>query len=176
MKSYYYFVRNPHKFSVKDVVFRVSVGSSQRDLIKLALVQEWSRDSGAYFKIQSDQSSRAVHNLAENLFPDSKCPSMLLHWEKLSISQLYRSIIDWSWDLYENNTEICQGQHHILNLFLPSSLISKSVKASKRVCQSVSRKYLSDEVSESPLFAAINFGLILLLFLFTAFIDKVFGF
>lgn len=176
MKSYYYFIKSPHNFGVRDVVFRVSVGSSERDQRYLTLVRTWANATGAYFKIRSRQSSNTVHRMAESLFPDSKCPSLLLHFESVSIAQLNQAINNWSWSQYENKKEVDRNQLHIFNIFMPSSMISNAAKGAKRVCKSVSRKYLSDEVSESPLFAAINFGLILLLFLFTAFIDKVFGF
>lgn len=173
MKQYYCFIREPYRFTTDSVVYTVSVGSSQRERAKLELVRLWCLDAGAYFKMRSDDVQTTIDNLAETMFPSIDFPRLLLRRKYVTISELYRLIVDWSWSEIESDYSVTPAFLHQFKNTSMASLFIKTSKGAKTVCQTVTRKYLSDEVDNSPLFAAVNFGLIVALFLFTSWIDSL---
>lgn len=173
MKQMFYFIREPHKFTPDSVVYTVAVGKSQREKIKCELVRQWCHDTGAYFNPRSVNADIALDNLASSLFPSMRDARVLLRTKMVSVSQLYKLIINWSWDEIENDYSVSSAYTHQLQSLSLSNIFVKSAKGVKTCCQSVTRQYLSDDVCESPLFAAFNFGLILALFLFASWIDSL---
>lgn len=105
MKSYYYFVRQSTDFCHDDVVYKVGVGISKRDQTKLCLIETYCEDCGLYFQKVSATSDQAILNLAESLWPNSKCALLMLKTASISISDLYSRIVDDRWSDIEREAK-----------------------------------------------------------------------
>ena len=66
MVHYYYFFRDLSNASAESVIYSVKVGEYEKDQVKLALVQEFCKDCGYYFKPVSTTSDAAVKQLEKS--------------------------------------------------------------------------------------------------------------
>lgn len=170
MKSYFVFVRNMSQFDRDSVVYDVTVGASDRDQVMFALVQEFVRDCGIFFKRRDLTTSTTIANLAKSLFPGSALPSLHLRRAKVSIAQLYNLIIESGFDAYESKLKQPQGTFRLL-CSLDYKTISPTLPCNtKRTAIPSSRKNLKSEGRQDALQACIGFGLILIAFLCAAYI------
>ena len=173
MKSYYYFVRNLNGFSPNDVVYKIAVGVSFKDVAKMSLVQEYSKDCGMYFEIVSPKSDAAVSQLAKSLFVGSSFPELYLRTAVVSIHELYRMILDDSFTAFEKNLGFPRHQAQLISHFSPSFKLRNSPSSSNTICHTLRRKYLSQSESADLTRACIGFGLILGLFLLSAYLEGI---
>lgn len=171
MKSYYYFVRDLSHFQAESVVYKVAVGSSDREQAKHALLKEYARDCGFYYQIVSDTSDKAIGMLAEGVFHKGAASRILIRIASVSVSQLYRMAIEDSFAKFEARMTFQPAYFHILSCFgiiLKSPAVSLRGKAGKPVRQ---RKNLSHDKKMSPKEAICAFGLILIIFLIAGFLE-----
>lgn len=173
MKSYYYFVRNLNGFNSDDVVYKVAVGVSFKDVAKMSLVQEYAKDCGMYFEIVSNKSDAAIGQLAKSLFAGSSFPEMYLRTAVVSIHELYKMILDDSFITFEKNLGFPRQQAQLLSHFSPSFKLRNSPSSCITFCPSLRRKYLSQRESTDFTRACIGFGLILGLFLLSAYLEGI---
>lgn len=173
MKSYYYFVRNLNGFSSNDVVYKVAVGVSFKDVAKMSLVQEYAKDCGMYFEVVSNKSDAAIGQLAKSLFAGSSFPEMYLRTAVVSIHELYKMILDDSFTAFEKNLSFPRQQAQLLSHFSPSFKLRNSPSSCITFCPSLRRKYLSQRESADFTRACIGFGLILGLFLLSAYLEGI---
>lgn len=173
MKSYYYFVRNLNGFSSDDVVYKVAVGVSFKDVAKMSLIKEFAKDCGMYFEIVSPKSDAAVSQLAKSLFAGSSFPELYLRTAVLSVHELYRLIVDDSFITFEKNLGFPRQQAQLISHLSPSFKLRNSPSSSITICPSLRRKYLSQRESADFSRACIGFGLILGLFLLSAYLEGI---
>lgn len=165
MKNYYVFVRNLGSFTHDSVVYTVTVGQSRRELVKLALVQEYVRDCGLYFHKRSDTTDRTLENLANGLFKGSSFASLHLRRVQVTISRLYELIIDDSFTEFENNLHCPKGLFRLITMFDPKSVPLPRFSNTKTPALPSSRKDLKSEGRQEFFNAVFGFGLILITFL-----------
>lgn len=171
MKSYYYFVRTVGHFQADDVVYKVAVGTSDREQAKHALLKEFCRDSGFYYEKVSDSSDKAVDLLAEGVFHRGPVSRVLLRFATISVSELYKMAVDDSFARYEAKMACLPAYFHILGCFgviLKNPAGSLREKANKPSRQ---RKNLNHKKMMSPKEAVCVFGLILIIFLVAGFLE-----
>lgn len=173
MKSYFWFVRQMHGFGVDDVVYKVSVGSSMREQAKLALVQEYAKDCGMYLERVSDSSDMAISNLAKSLFKDSSLANLYLRRANLTISQLYKIIIDDSFEKFEKSVTFSHSHALLLSLISPSSFYHQKQSHSNTICQPYRRKNLSQSGGNEITNVLIKAGFILALFLLSGYLEHL---
>lgn len=143
MKSYYCFIRNYGRMCPGSFVYRVAVGSSDREQIKLALVREFCNQVGCYFKKWSTQVDTSVQ-LAKAQWLNGK-PTLATPFfhPSVTISELYDMILDDSFDLFESNYKP-SSFHFWRNLRnSPSYIQLMNKKSSITACQPHQRKNLS---------------------------------
>lgn len=170
MKKRYVFARSLAKFDRDDVIYVVLVGSSQRDQIKLSLLQEYSKDAGCYLRPVSNESDKALDNLAKSLFSGCQWPRLMLRKTEVTISELYHLIIDDSFDRFERSLVYPRSFFHLLHFIDPHFSLHFNVLQSDTKLPAVRRKYLKSVKRESIQGAVINFGLILLTFIVAAYV------
>lgn len=168
MKRRYVFARNLAKFDRDDVIYIVLVGSSQRDQIKLSLLQEYSKDAGCYLRPVSDETDKALDNLAKSLFSGCQWPRLMLRKTEMTISVLYRIVEDDSFESFESTLVQPQSLFHLLHFIDPHFSLNVNVLQSGTFLPSVPRKYLKTFKRESIQGAVVNFGLILITFIVAA--------
>lgn len=112
MKSYYYFVRDMSCPSRQTIIYHVAVGTSDREQVKFALVREYCRDCGLFFRPVSKSSDIAVSNLVKSLFPGSSWFVSPLRHATISITELYALIVDDSFASFEASFTEKKGSYN----------------------------------------------------------------
>lgn len=173
MKSYFYFVRNLNGFSSDDVVYKVAVGTSFKDVAKMSLVREFASDCGMYFERVSAKSDASISLLAKSLFTGSSYPEIYLRTAVVSVHELYRMILDDSFLSFEKNLAFPKAHAQILSHFSPSFKLRNSPSSCITKCPTLRRKYLSLTEGDQITRACIGFGLILGLFLLSGYLEGI---
>ena len=171
MKHYYYFIRKAGKFDPDDVVYKVAAGSSTREQTKLALIREYCKDCGLYFAQVSAQSDSSIEKLAESLFNKGIVSKLFLRIRTISVTECYRRIIDNSFQSFEDSSSECPSFFHQLSTVSFNFLPSKSSPKAEKDCPGVTRKHLSRKMEMSVQGAVFNFGVILAVFIFCAWLE-----
>lgn len=171
MKRYYYFVRNLNGFCPDDVVYKVAVGTSMREHAKMILVSEFAKDCGMYFQPVSDTSDKAINSLANSLFAGSSFSLMYLRRANISISDLYRMIVDDSFDAFEKNLTEPKTKFRLLSLLSPSFFSINQTSKCNTTCQPSRSKYLSPAKGSENTQVLIGVCLILVLFLLSGYLE-----
>lgn len=171
MKRYFYFVPNLHNFGREDVVFVVSVGISQREQTKLALLNEYAKDCGMYLKPRSVTSDLAIDHLKKTLFPNWRFLHSPLKMAYLPISDLYRLIIDGDLNLFTKSIKEPSGSFFFRQMSDPYFLFKQNQGRQAKHTATALRKYLKSYERDEFLRAVINFGLILAVFLLAGWLE-----
>lgn len=170
MKKNYLFARNLGKFSRDDVLYIVSVGSSQREQVKFDLVQEYCKDCGIYFQQVSDRTDTVIRNLASSLFSGCLWPSLMVRKATVSITQLYNMIIDDSFIAFEMSHHPQRHFFHLMHHIDPHFIHHFPISKSDTLLPTKRRKNLKSSERESIGQAIIGFCLILLTFVVAGYI------
>lgn len=103
MKSKYCFIRKVGNLRPNDFIYTVYVGESEREQTLLYLVREYSKDCGLYLRKWSAQVDSML-TLAAKPFRSGRALFLRpFRRASLSIRELYRLIIDDSFDVFEEN-------------------------------------------------------------------------
>ena len=173
MKHYFYFVRQVSGFSTDDVVYKVSVGSSVAEQAKAELVKRYAKDCGMYFERVSDQSDRTIELLANGVFTGKSFPTLYLRRANISISHLFKLIIDDSFVVYEMCLVEPPTVSKLLSLFSPSFKLSQSQSQSYYDLPCPTRKYLSQRERAEITQVGIAVSLILGLFMLSGYLEGI---
>lgn len=178
MVSYYYFVRDMGRASRKSVIYRVKVGTSDREQVKYALVREFCRDCGHYFRIVSDCSDQAIRNLEKRLFPGYRFMVRPLARVTVSISQLYQLIIDDSFVRFEKQLTEKKGFYRFHSIIDPIFHANQSKKKNQSILPTPSRKYLKSGHAAGLDSFLIGSAIVAIIFLLAGFLEGkiVYGF
>lgn len=171
MSHYYYFVRNLNSFGVDDVVFLVRVGESQREQIKLALLREYCKDCGFYLRIRGEESDKAIQMLRGSVYKSWHYLFSPLKVANLSISQLYRLIIDGNIEAYEKSLNQTRFSYNFRRKIDPNFLFSQFSKKNVIRPATGTRKNLKPGERIDAYGAVFGFALILAIFLFAAWLE-----
>lgn len=171
MKRYYYFVRSLNGFCPDDVVYKVAVGTSMREHAKMVLVSEFARDCGMYFQPVSDTSDRAINSLANSLFTGTSFALMYLRRANISISDLYRMIVNDSFLAFEKNLAEPAAKFRLLSLLSPSFFSINQTSKCNTTCQPSRSKYLSHAEGSENIRVLIGVCLILGLFILAGYLE-----
>lgn len=173
MKSKFCFVKQLGKFKADDVVYRVWIGTSRKELILRNCVAEYCKDAGWYFRPWDEKADLAINSLAVGLFPGSKLSRLYLLTADISISELFQMIVDDSFGCYEKSL-VCKPQwSQTLSLLSPSFRIHNFTKICNTPRQPKIRKYLSRWREDDHFKAVISAWLILAMFLTSAWLESI---
>lgn len=101
MKSKYCFLRDSGNLVPGSFIYTVWVGSSLREFAKLRLVEEFCRDIGLYFRKWSEEVDSMIDEKQSRFRNNGNVFSSCFFWESVTISDLYRMLIDDSFDAFE---------------------------------------------------------------------------
>ena len=148
MKSKFCFIRDLGQLRPGSVVYHVSVGTSQRELVKFSLVHEYCQDVGLYFRRWSDEVDKVLV-LAANGWSSQwlPCHDPFKH-VSVSIETLYQLIIDDSFEAFERNLPITKQELWLFHQFDPQEIIRKSTPVSNTSCPPLQRQNLSSRRKE----------------------------
>lgn len=171
MTHYYYFVRKLNSFDVDDVVFLVRVGESQREQMKLALLREYCKDCGFYFRIRNEESDKAISMLRDSVYKGWNYLFSPLKVSNLSVSELYRLILDDSIEAYEKSLIQTRFSYKFRTKIDPNFLFSQKSKKIVKGTAIGKRKYLKSGQGVDAYGAVFGFALILAVFLLAAWLE-----
>lgn len=146
-----------------DVIYQVWVGSSLREQTKLTLVEEYCKDCGLYFKQWSPLVDSALNQAKSQFRKSGNVISNPFRSVSVSISELYRMIIDDSFVTFESKIVMSRFEKWMrFNNTLDYYSTHHNLKCNTS-CHPSRRLYLSlDKVSESSKAALCVLGVILL--------------
>lgn len=172
MKRKYCLVRLNGDLLPSSFVYVVWVGSSLRESTKLALVEEFCKDCGWYFKQWSPLVDSALEKRKKFLRVDGNRTAPALTFHSLNIDQCYDAIIDDSWATIEANHVMTPQEKFMRFRNDPSFLLSFHRKQCNTSCSPSERKYLSHRKRESVSQLVCAIGLGFVLFLLDAFVSN----
>lgn len=103
MKSKYVFIRNWPDIQAGDFIYSVWVGSSRREQAKYLLVREFCRDCSLYFKLNAIEVVSEIEKAKARFRRDGNVNANPFRSASVTISELYRMIVDNSFDAFEAN-------------------------------------------------------------------------
>lgn len=160
--------------SVDTVVYHVKVGTSDREHVKFALVAEYCKDCGLYFSKVSDSSDRAIRLLEKSLFPGSSFFTSPLRRATISISELYRLILDDSFATFEKQHQERRGSFNFKCLVDPRFYARNFPRKKVKTPAFPTRKYLkSGNTADFDSFL-IGSAIVAIIFLIAAYLDGVY--
>lgn len=171
MVHYWYFFRDLNRPTVESVVYYVKVGTSNRQQTKFTLVKEFCRDCALYFEPISNTSDHSIRQLENSLFSGSNLFARKLRRVTISIDELYDFIYHDSFDSFEKSLAEKKGYSYFRAMVDPTFFLSKKKSKNTFPTASPPRKYLKSSEREELISAIINFGLILAVFLFAAWLE-----
>lgn len=101
MKRKYCLIREPHDLDVGSFVYVVWAGSSLRESERLALVEEFCKDCGWYFKQWSPLVDSAITMRTKFVRLDGCLTATPFRMISMSIEECYQTIIDDNWKFIE---------------------------------------------------------------------------
>lgn len=101
MKSSYCFLRDQGNMVPGSFIYVVWVGSSLREFAKFRLVEEFCKDNGLYFEKWSPEVDSYLGELKSRYQKNGNVFASCFFRESVTISDLYRMLIDDSFDAFE---------------------------------------------------------------------------
>ena len=165
MKRKYCLIRMNGALIPGSFVYVVWVGSSLRESTKLALVEEFCKDCGWYFKLWSPNVDSALKKRSAMVRADGNKTAPPYQFHSLNIDQCYEAIIDDSWATIEANHVMSPQEKFMRFRNDPTFLQLFHRHQCNTSCSPSERKYLSHRKRESvsQLVCAVGLGFVLLL-------------
>jgi len=173
MKKYYYYLRDAESTDPNQVLFKVAVGRSEREQIKLSLLENFAIDTGGFLRQVDEDSDFYLLSRAAQIFPSSPYPMIMWKSVLVNVSALYRMIVDDTIGHFERTREMPRAYFFQLSSLLPSFYTPRLHKVSLRPASQRTRKYLSNKEEVSPRFVAISCAIVVVLFLFAGWLEGI---
>ena len=171
MVKYYCFFKDCERLCPGSIVFRVKVGISRRDQVKRSLLENFAQACGYYFRPWDDVTHSELILRCGGAMQGSSGIDVLYSTVVVSVTELYKHIIDGTLDYIKPNSVYNRNRFRLLSILCPAFLSSKSSSDCNTSRQPQIRKNLSPE-GEWVLFNAA-FGMLacVILFLIGAFLE-----
>ena len=149
MKRKYCLVRHGGDLDCNSFVYVVWVGSSLRESMCLALVEEFCKDIGWYFKRWSPAVDSALKIRTKLIRLDGTLSCSPYQMIDLSIKECYQTIIDDSWASLESRHTMTPQETRMRFGHTPRYLLNFHRKSCITSCPPSGRKYLSHGKSKA---------------------------
>lgn len=148
MKTYYLYVPDGDKIGIDSVVIWLSVGKSDREKARLALLENYAMDLGQFLRVRDDDTEFWLDSNLKRLYPDSNCPRLHMISLQMSIIQCYRMVLDGSLESYCRNHAKPMNTLNTLLVLDANFMRNHSQKSVLRSALRGTRKYLSHSVDD----------------------------
>lgn len=166
MKRKYCLIREPHDLDVGSFVYVIWVGSSLRESERLALVEEFCKDCGWYFKRWSVMVDSAITMRTRLVRLDGCLTATPFRMIQMSIEECYQTIIDDNWKFIEAHADMTPQEIRMRFGQTPAYLNSYHHCKCITSCHPSNDKYLSHrKLSEGARVAMLSLAIVLLLVL-----------
>lgn len=173
MKRKYCLIRNDGDPSPSRFIIVVWVGSSLRETTMLALVEEFCKDCGWYFKRWSSTVDSAIMNRSRLIRTDGNKTAPAFSMIQLGIEQCYQTIIDDSWIALEKSFVMSPQETMLRHRFNPLYLLRHHRRNCHTSCSPSRRKYLSQGQRDVISGFAVPMVAIVVLILVDAFVSQI---
>lgn len=164
MVHYYCFIENPCNLQAGSRVFKVEVGDTHRDQVKRVLVDCYSTDTNAFFRLWDADTdfflSHAVTTKPVDLLAQNFGLSVVL----TDIQTLYRNIVSGTLDSLSNPPRVAHNAFRMMSILSPSFFLKNFSARRAPHVPPVPRKNLSVRPTREDSIAAIGFALMALLY------------
>ena len=164
MVKYYCFFKDCERLCPGSIVFKVKVDISHRDQVKRSLLENFAQDCGYYFRPWDDITQSELILRSSGSWQDSRGVDVLYSTVVISVTGLYKSIIDGTLDYIKPDSVYNRNRFRLLSILCPTFLSSKSSSNCNTSRQPYQRKNLSPQ-GEWVLFNAA-FGILASIILF----------
>lgn len=164
MKSYYCFIEKIGVLSPESKVFKVSVGRGFKDQIKLQLLKEYSKDCKCFLKLWCADVDALLDALSGFKPCDKFSVNLGYQVIHVSISQLYKSVVDGCVDALEDSPEFAKNSFRMASTLSPNFFFLNTNQSEKKSVPTKQRKNLSEGECNDRYAALAGFVLVLLLF------------
>lgn len=143
MVHYYCFFKDCGKFSPNQIVFKVKVGSSQREQIKLKLLENFAEDCGYYLRRWDDTTDSELILRSTGAYRQLEAVGKIYSTVLISITKLYQSIINGTLETIKPSPRYLHNHFQILSVLYPAFRIAMLNPKSQNSRQPRESKYLS---------------------------------
>ena len=164
MVHFYCFIEDPCNLQAGSRVFKVKVGDSQRDQVKRVLVDCYSTDTNAFFRLWDDDTDYFLASQTHSQPRDYASMSSGLIVIVTDIRTLYRNIVTGTIDSISNPTNVARNAFRMMSMLSPSFLLKNHPARRATHVPPVARKNLSVRPCREDTIAAVGFALMALLY------------
>ena len=164
MVHYYCFIEQPCNLQAGSRVFKVKVGDSHRDQVKRVLVDCFSTDTNAFFRLWDADTDYFLANQLHTQPRDHAGMSSGLNVIVTDIQTLYRNIVSGTLDSISNPPRVARNAFRMLSILSPSFFMRNHTARRVPHVPPVPRKNLSVRPTREDSIAAIGFALMALLY------------
>ena len=175
MKEKYCLVRTDAPLGVNSFVYQVWVGSTDPELQKLLLVQEYCKDVGWYFKKWSWKVDSALEKRSKLTRVDGTRCVTPYRMISINIKDCYQHIIDDSFSALESRSVMTPQEKEWRFRYNPAFLLRKHAQKRNTPCPPQRRKYLSHGQGKGFYDVGLTLTLAILLLILDAIVTKIFG-
>lgn len=175
MKEKYCLVRTDAPLGVNSFVYQVWVGSTDPELQKLLLVQEYCKDVGWYFKKWSRNVDSALEKRSKLTRVDGTRCVTPYRMIRITIKECYQHIIDDSFSALESNSVMTPQETAWRFRYNPAFLQRKHAQKCNTPCPPQRRKYLSHSQGKGFYNVGLNLTLAILLLILDAIVTNILG-
>lgn len=164
MIHFYCFIEDPCNLQANSRVFKVKVGDSQRDQVKRVLVDCYSTDTNAFFRLWDNDTDYFLASQTHIQPRDHASMSSGLNVIVTDIRTLYRNIISGTLDNLRNSPQVARNAFRMMSILSPSFFLKNSTARRATHVPPVARKNLSARPCREDNIAAVGFALMALLY------------
>lgn len=164
MKSYYCFIEKMGVLAPESKVFKVSVGCSIREQIKLQLLKEYAKDCKCFLKLWSADVDAMLSALSSFKPCDTFSVGLGYRVIHVSISQLYKAVVSGCVDALEDSPEVAKNSFRQASTLSPNFFFINKNLSQKKNVPTKQRKNLSDDNEDNKYVAVAGFVLVFLLY------------
>ena len=164
MVHFYCFIEDPCNLRAGSRVFKVKVGDGQKDQIKKCLVDCYSTDTNAFFRLWDADTDYFLAHQTHTQPRDHAGMSSGLNVIVTDIRTLYRNIVSGSLDAISNPPHVTRNAFRMMSILSPSFFFKNLSARRAPHVPPVARKNLSVRPCREDNIAAIGFALMALLY------------
>lgn len=164
MVHFFCFIEDPCHLQAGSRVFKVKVGDGQKDQVKRVLVDCYSTDTNAFFRIWDADTDFFLANQLHTKPRDLAGMNSGLDVIVTDIRTLYRNIVSGTLDSISNPTQVARNAFRMMSILSPSFFLENLSARRAPSVPPVKRQNLSVRPCREDNLAAIGFALMALLY------------
>ena len=173
MKTFFCYCESNGELLPDSIVYKVEIGTSQRGQTKKALVDQYAVDNDFFFRQWDSSTEFELKQRSSRLISDCSLAPFGFEVVRISITELFRRLMNGTLPTYHNSPLYYSRLFRIQSMCYPSTLSKLSNLRKKQYPTILSRKNLSRAQEDCLFRVGFAFILILIMFLFGAYLEGV---